>query len=436
LTIQPFTYSSVNASSCGSYTFGGQTFSSSGVYTINQPNPNGCNTITTLRLTINQPSSSSITQTACQSYILNGQTYTQSGTYTQTLRNAAGCDSIITLNLTIIPKPIVSISNDTAICAGRSVALLASGGQNFSWSPGSSLSSATVANPLASPLSTTVYSVTVSSQGGCTATNQVTVTVNPNPQITANSATICQGQSATLNAQGASNYSWSPAVELNSTIGSTVIANPLKTRFYQVVGTDQNGCTGIANVTVTVNSRPYVFLGRDQLVCVGTPVLLDAGINGTIYQWNNGETTRTINVSSPGQYAVTVSTSSACTGSDTVNISYRRCRYNDPTILPVKSGDLNDNPKNILTDIANKTIRVYPNPADDFIIIENDFLEDNDTYSIKIYNQLGQAIFTKVLTASKQEIDLSEWAVPGLYLLEIMDSGGTLLDQKKIVIQK
>ena len=337
--------------------------------------------------------------------------------------------------MTIIQKPFVTTNSDTVICAGNTVNLLASGGQNFVWSPAGSLSNATIANPVASPQTNTIYSVTVSSQSGCSATGQVTVLVNPNPVVNASSVTICQGQSATLTAIGATSYSWSPAVELSSTVGATVIANPLKTRFYQVIGTDQNGCSGIANVTVTVISRPYVNLGRDLFVCRGTPVVLDAGINGTIYQWNTGQTTQTINVSASGTYAVTVSTQNGCTGIDTVNVTFQRCRYSDPTILPVKSGDLSSNPKNIDHPIQIRLIKIYPNPADDFLMIEHESLEENDFYSIRIYNQLGQRVYQQQIRDKKYQIELNDWAVPGMYYVDLLDSNGELLDQQKIVVE-
>jgi hypothetical protein len=435
LQIRALSNSNINATSCGPYVFNGQTFSSSGVYTVNQTTPNGCTTIVTLRLRINQPSSSTLTQTACQSYVLNGQTYIQSGTYTQTLRNALGCDSTITLNLTILPIPIITKSNDTSICAGNTVNLFASGGQNYAWSPAASLSDATIANPIARPITSTIYTVTVSGQNGCTATGQVSVLVNSNPIVNANSVTLCQGQSTTLTALGALNYSWSPAVGLSSTTGATVIANSLKTRIYEVIGTDQNGCSGIANVTVTVVSRPNVNLGSDLSVCRGTTVLLDAGINGTTYLWNTGQTTQTINVNIGGAYAVTVSTQNGCSGSDTVNVIFKRCRDNLLTVFRGKSGDLYENPKNEEHNIIVRVIKIYPNPAVDFLVVECENLEENDFYKIRIHNQLGQRVYDQVIRDRKYRIDISQWAVSGIYYIDVMNFNGELLAQKKIVVE-
>ena len=432
--LQPST-SILTQSACSSFILNGQTYSQSGTYTQVTINAAGCDSTITLNLTISQPSTSTLTQSACYSFTLNGQTYTQTGTYTQVRTNAGACDSTITLNLTILPIPIITKSNDTSICAGRTVNLFASGGQSYVWSPAASLSNASIANPVASPLTNTIYAVTVTSQNGCSATGQVSVLVNSNPIINVNSITLCQGQSANLIAIGASSYSWSPAIGLSSTVGATVIANPLKTRFYQVIGTDQNGCSGIANVTVTVVSRPYVNLGRDMVVCRGTAVVLDAGINGAIYQWNTGQTTQTINVSASGSYAVTVSTQNGCSGTDTVNVTFKRCRDNILTVFRGESGDLYENPKNEESNIIVREIKIYPNPAVDFLIVECENLEENDFYKIRIHNQLGQRVYDQVIRDRKYRIDISQWAVSGIYYIDVMNFNGELLAQKKIVVE-
>jgi hypothetical protein len=111
----PSSINTTTAAACNNYTWNGQTYTQSGVYTGTTAN---CVT-ESLNLTINSSTSSTQTQTALDTYTwpLNNQTYTQGGTYTATIPNAAGCDSVVTLNLTFnytgINEPIgsaVSIS--------------------------------------------------------------------------------------------------------------------------------------------------------------------------------------------------------------------------------------------------------------------------------------------------------------------------------------
>src|SRR5690554_5068935 len=95
----------VTEEACGSYTWSanGQTYTSSGVYTETLATVGGCDSIVTLDLTISNSQSSTVTEEVCGSYTwsANSQTYTSSGVYTETLATVEGCDSVVTLDLTI-----------------------------------------------------------------------------------------------------------------------------------------------------------------------------------------------------------------------------------------------------------------------------------------------------------------------------------------------
>ncbi|WP_242920027.1 gliding motility-associated C-terminal domain-containing protein [Pontibacter liquoris] len=89
------------------------------------------------------------------------------------------CASERTQVLVTVAEASASAGEDVAVVRGRSVELHASGGVTYSWSPAAGLSDATVANPVATPVETTTYTVTVLTPGGCTFTDDVTVTVLP-----------------------------------------------------------------------------------------------------------------------------------------------------------------------------------------------------------------------------------------------------------------
>jgi hypothetical protein len=92
-----------NEIACENYAWNGNVYTQSGQYTFLTNNTNGCDSVATLNLTINQPSSSTQTEIALDSYTwpVNNLTYTESGTYTAVIPNSAGCDSTITLDLTL-----------------------------------------------------------------------------------------------------------------------------------------------------------------------------------------------------------------------------------------------------------------------------------------------------------------------------------------------
>ncbi len=86
---------------CDAFVWNGKNISQSGVYQFDTLNRFGCDSITTLDLTIQKSTQSNSKQTACNRYIWNGTEYTQSGIYQYKTTNAVACDSIAILDLQI-----------------------------------------------------------------------------------------------------------------------------------------------------------------------------------------------------------------------------------------------------------------------------------------------------------------------------------------------
>ncbi|MEI8053719.1 MAG: Ig-like domain-containing protein [Bacteroidota bacterium] len=88
----------------------------------------------------------------------------------------------------------------------------------------------------------------------------------------------------------ASSYTWSPALGLNTTSGSTVVASPLVNTSYIATATSSLGCFAKDTADVTLKPRPSVTTEpNDTAVCIGAPVFsisADANGIGTLnYQW-------------------------------------------------------------------------------------------------------------------------------------------------------
>ena len=132
LTVKAPTPATITQAACGSYSWHGNTYTTSGAYTFDSLNAAGCDSLTTLNLTITQPTTSSTSHTALGSYTWNGSTYNTSGTYTAHLSNAAGCDSTATLVLTITnaPAPTITSFTPTSTCPGATAAVTVFG-SNF-----------------------------------------------------------------------------------------------------------------------------------------------------------------------------------------------------------------------------------------------------------------------------------------------------------------
>jgi len=110
-----------------------------------------------------------------------------------------GCSSLRVADTVFVIQPIVNVNagNDTSICLGDSLQLnvSATGGvspYNYNWSPAGSLNNASIANPVATPITNTTYSVTVTDGNGDTGTDDIIVLVNPGPNVNlANIPDIC-----------------------------------------------------------------------------------------------------------------------------------------------------------------------------------------------------------------------------------------------------
>lgn len=166
--------------------------------------------------------------------------------------------------------------------------------------------------------------ISVSNSVGSSCSQSFTLTVHPLPNVTASpNTTICFGSSATLMADGALNYVWSPAASLSSGSGSFVAAQPISTTTYSVTGTDRNGCTNKASVTVSVASIPTApTVSILQPTCNSSGsinVISPAGL-GFSYSID-GSNYQTLNVFTdlaPGDYNVTVKNNNDCISPPTI----------------------------------------------------------------------------------------------------------------------
>jgi hypothetical protein len=158
--------------------------------------------------------------------------------------------------------------------------------------------------------------ITCSNSGLTNYSNSITEIVNPLPNVNAGSdQNVCIGNSTTLSAIGAVNYSWSGGITNNQSF------TPTSTGSYVVTGTDINGCSKKDTVVVTVNALPVVNAGTNQTVCAGTSVTL-SGTGAVNYSWSSGVTNNQSFIpSSSSSYVVTGTDNHGCVNKDSVSVS-------------------------------------------------------------------------------------------------------------------
>lgn len=300
-----------------------------------------------------------------------------------------------------------SVQSGTAICSGNSTVLNAYNGTSYAWS-GSNLGSTNTSSTTATPSGTTTYTVTIGRPSGCPLNAMVTVTVNALPSVLASSnpMAICNGQSAALSASGAATYTWSTTQNT-----STINVSPSGNTTYTVSGTDANGCSNMAMVTVYVNAVPAVTASSSATtICNGQSAVLTAG-GATSYTWSTTQNTSTISVSpaTTTTYVVTGETS-GCASTATVVQTVAVC-----------TGIGNAG------NIAGAT--VYPNPSSGLFNISLGTVSEH--MLIEVYGTTGQVVYRKQLKEAIDTIDLGDLS-KGIYTIRLTD-GGSILYTTRVV---
>ncbi len=262
LTVNPVVTSTTNLAICPAqlpYSWNGNSYAAAGTYPVTLTSASGCDSIATLNLTVNPAVTSTSDITICTAelpYSWNGNSYTAAGTYPVTLTSASGCDSIATLNLTV--NPAVTSTSDITICIAQ---------LPYSWNGNSYTSAGT-------------YPVTLTSASGCDSIATLNLTVNPSVTSTSD-ITICTAELP---------YSWN---------GNSYTAAGT----YPVTLTSASGCDSIATLNLTVN--PAVTSTSDITICTAQ----------LPYIWNGNSYT------SAGTYPVTLTSASGCDSIATLNLT-------------------------------------------------------------------------------------------------------------------
>lgn len=254
-------------------------------------------------------------------------TYSASGIYTLNLTaiSAGGCSAKATQTISVF-NFVPSVTRDS-ICFGQHTTLTASGGNSYSWTPVFTLNNGFIATPIASPTTTTIYSVTINNNSpGFVCSKTLTTSIIVFPKITSAfsySIGACNNNVQFTDASTISptNWQWSFG---DSNIGST--QNPL--HYYglpgaytiSLVATNQFGCKDTSNQTITIAGFTPVSVNLSQTKCEHDTIQLQAN-GGVIYSWEPAQYLSNSNISNPKAFPLTMTiytvTISTINGTDT-----------------------------------------------------------------------------------------------------------------------
>ncbi|MBN4081701.1 choice-of-anchor J domain-containing protein [bacterium AH-315-C07] len=124
---------------------------------------------------------------------------------------------------------------------------------------------------------------------------------------------------------------------------------------------------------------------------------------------------------------IAICDSAIVTITDTVTI-YKSISVTDTLIIDVTFTGISP-PDNT------NTIKVFPNPAVDAIIIDMGNYTMMTDHTIKILNTLGQEVFSSLVNIPQFKIDISILGSTGVYYLQILDAGNNIIDTRKLILK-
>ena len=317
------------------------------VYDSLQTVATGCDSVYYLTLTVvpySVTADDPIVFCEGESRTWRGHELTESREYRDTV---AELNTIYTVQVTIKPMPVftLTLEKNKILCAHDTLRFSSSltnssSSDNIVWSwSGPNNFESSLNNPIvsnnATPEHNGDYSVTVSvTQNGCTKEDSATVHVTVNAPATgtvtiSGNTVICQGGSITLAASATGNtgemtYEWS--FGLSPISDTEAVASPAFSTIYTVTATATVGnCTATTTkqIVATVNPLPTVTIEGDDTICSGTPSILTAYPDNSLYSWSwsNGDTTQAITVQEQGTYSVTVTDENGCQNSTSATVT-------------------------------------------------------------------------------------------------------------------
>ena len=417
--------------------------------------------------------------------IINGETtsvYTATtfGNYTVKVIDGE-CNTTSSATLVSVnqyPSSIVQTSGNTTFCQGNSITLTAQGNGSYLWSTGTTSKSITVNQ-------TGDYSLTITSNGCSSTSNNTAITVNPLPTasiIPQGNTTFCQGGFVNLVANGGTSYQWNTGSSATS-----ISANQSGT--FTVNAFNSFGCQASANQTVTVNANPSVSLNSlnaytlktsSPIQLVGNPTGGSYGGEGVAGSTFNpatvslGKKTITYNYTSP--QGCSGSASKTIIVADTVGNVCSVTKYDTVTIKNNVYDTVKINKTIFDTVLVNKTIydtlvvknnvydtitmtdtvsilkikiklttgiyanqitsmSLYPNPTSDVLHIEVGDVTGLAGYRYRIVDALGKEVYNELVKNAITEIPLKTLGAAGIYQLEVLDQKSIRIQTNKIVLQ-
>ena len=325
--------------------------------------------------------------------------------------------NVVTLAVTSSPSAAVTIVGPTTFCQGDSVKLSVPTGTSLSyqWKFNTNNIVGATSNTYTAR-ATGSYTVVVSSTNGCSATSTpVNVVVNPRPDtyITYNSALdFCEGGGIVLNALPATGATYQWYIDNTAIPGGTGQYQLITTQGQvTVVATNTLNCSNPSQpLSITVHPKPQPVISVS-----GDTLSAQAGYASYQWQLNNVSigtaTNRRYILTSTGTYTVIVTDAFGC---ENRSVGYY-------------VGGLGI----AATSAAANGIRIYPNPASQYLTVEN--MGAAKIEGVNILNSLGQLVYGSAATGNAKMVIPVGSLPAGIYSLRVHTNAGVVIG--KVLVQ-
>jgi len=233
----------------------------------------------------------------------------ETGDYSVEVTDFWGCINSDEITVVFHENPIVDLPAITTICEDETVVLDAGNpGSTYDWNSGQSSQTIEVNNEY-------TFEVTVTNQFGCVGSGTSAVQVETYPVVNLGPDRLfCEGEEFTLDAGNPFlNHSWNTGDDTQQITVS-------ETDTYTVI-VDNGYCFAEDEVIMIFNPNPERTLVPDTSLCFNDPpysLFLNAGNQGSLFNWSTGETSQGVNIDNGGLYTVTITNGFGCTLTDSI----------------------------------------------------------------------------------------------------------------------
>lgn len=263
---------------------------------------------------------------------------TKTTTYIVSVRDSRGCIDSDTMTVVVGAEAALELGNDRSICKGSDVQLdtWVSGGSGvwqYQWSPATGLSNPTVQNPIATPLQTTTYTLTISDvTTGCSVRDSITINVRTmETPVLKGDSIVCAGSTHTYVVESSTKtpFLWAVSgakdmvMQQNGTSAVVTWGQGGMGKVCVSGDMSNNSCVALVkmNVTIVPEHKPLISAHASTTICEGDSISIEPDMDYAEYHWSNGATTPTIRVGTSGVYSLRTISYSGCEAiSNTIEI--------------------------------------------------------------------------------------------------------------------